>query len=152
MIVLVEIFSLLFSKSDKDCLNPSKKLITERYWKHPAFVEALQLERCCEQLEMEMAQILLPFANLASEIMNNMKGRLRAVTVVNNNATAGQDDEESSSSAGTYNDPVRALLRWQDVPFMRELLRVRNIAHTNIDDLRACSKQSATIITFYTET
>jgi len=99
-----------------------------------------------------MAQTLLPFANLASEIMNNMKGRLRAVTVVNNNATAGQDDEESSSSAGTYNDPVRALLRWQDVPFMRELLRVRSIAHTNIDGLRACSKQSATIITFYTET
>lgn len=66
-----------------------------------------------------MSQMLLPLANLASEIMTNMKGRLRAVVVVNS-AASGQDDGENSLFAGTIG------LRWHDVPYMRELLRVRS--------------------------
>lgn len=67
-----------------------------------------------------MSQTLLPFANLASEILNNMKGRLRAVAVLNT-AAAGQDEEDGAPD-GTFVDPV---LPWHDVPYMRELLRVR---------------------------
>ena len=47
--------------------------MTEK-WKNPAFVEALQLERCCERMELEMSQMLLPLSNLAAEIMDVWKG------------------------------------------------------------------------------
>jgi hypothetical protein len=97
-----------------------KKLITEKYWKHPAFVEALQLERCCERLEVEMSQMLLPLANLASEIMCEWKGRVRAVAVINDIDQDSDDDDSSESS----DDPITVVLDWDDVPFMRELLRV----------------------------
>lgn len=98
-----------------------EKLITEKYWKHPAFVEALQLERCCERMEMEMSQMLLPLANLAAEIMDQWKGRLRAVAVVN---YSEEDEEENNgdSSKKAVNS-LKVTLGWQDVPFMRELLR-----------------------------
>jgi len=106
-----------------------EKLITEKYWKHPAFVEALQLERCCERMEIEMSQMLLPLANLATEIMNEWKGRLRAVTVIDDGGQEEdeeeykdhhEDDDEDSNEG---HDTVRVLLGWRDVPFMRELLR-----------------------------
>jgi hypothetical protein len=83
-------------------------------------VEALQLERCCEQLEVEMSKILLPLANLASEIMCEWKGRVRAVTVVNDTNQESYDDDSSRSA----DDQVRVVLSWQGVPYMRELLRV----------------------------
>ncbi|KAL3776708.1 hypothetical protein ACHAW5_005577 [Stephanodiscus triporus] len=75
-----------------------EKLITEKYWKHPAFVEALQLERCCERLEAEMSQMLMPLANLASEIMCEWKERVRAVAVVND-IDQDSDNDDSSGSA-----------------------------------------------------
>ena len=108
---------------------PTKKLITEKYWKHPAFVEALQLERCCERMEIEMSQMLLPLANLATEIMNEWKGRLRAVTVIDDGGQEEDEEEykdledDDEDSDGVH-DTVRVLLGWRDVPFMRELLRV----------------------------
>ncbi len=83
-------------------------------------MEALQLERCCEQLEVEMSKILLPLANLASEIMCEWKGRVRAVTVVNDTNQESYDDDSSRSA----DDQVRVVLSWQGVPYMRELLRV----------------------------
>lgn len=72
-----------------------------------------------------MLQTLLPFANLSYEIMNNLKGRLKAVAIL---TSTGQDDE-GKNDFGTPVDHVRVLLRWQDVPFMRELLRVRNCVY-----------------------
>lgn len=95
-----------------------EKLITDKYWKHPAFIEALQLERYCERMEMEMSQMLLPLANLAAEIMSTWKGRIRAVAVLD---TLEPDEEESKEE--DYS-PLTVALEWQDVPFMRELLRV----------------------------
>ncbi len=88
---------------------------------------------------MEMSQMLYPLASLAHEIMNFMKGRLRAV-VVENNCTVGQYDVENSSSVGTFVAPFRVLLPWHDVPYMRELLRVRIFVRSLIALLCTCSK------------
>ena len=90
-----------------------EKLITEKYWKHPIFVEALQLERCCEKLEMDMSQMLLPLSNLAREIMDEWKGRLRAVAVVR--------DGDSGKKL------TQAYIHWHQVPGWRELLMVRRV-------------------------
>jgi hypothetical protein len=75
--------------------------------------------------------MLLPLANLATEIMIGWKGRLRAVTVVDfpGNGGHGADEEENKKShgeeeAGSDFATVRILLGWRDVPYMRELLRV----------------------------
>lgn len=72
-----------------------------------------------------MSQMLLPLANLATEIMNEWKGRLRAVTVINR---SGRDEEDGESSDDEeenvqIGDSVDILLGWADVPYMRELLR-----------------------------
>ncbi|KAL7531082.1 hypothetical protein ACHAXR_006037, partial [Thalassiosira sp. AJA248-18] len=112
-------------KLEVSMLYTLHKIITEKYWKHPAFVEALQLERCCERMEIEMSQMLLPLSNLATEIMNEWKGRLRAVAMVQ---YPGHDEEENTDdneSGHTDNAPryVQVLLGWEHVPFMRELLR-----------------------------
>jgi len=88
-----------------------ENLITEKYWKHPIFVEALQLERCCEKLEMDMSQMLLPLANLAREIIDEWKGRLRALAVV-------REDESGRKFLQPY-------INWYQLPGWRELLRVR---------------------------
>ena len=88
---------------------------------------------------MEMSQMLYPFASLAHEIMYFMKGRLRAVAV-ENNCTVGQYDVENSSSAGTFVAPFRVLLPWHDVPYMRELLRVRIFVLSQIALFCPCSK------------
>merc|ERR1711862_932635 len=81
------------------------------YWKNPNLKEALQIERCCSNLENDMAQMLLPLANVAREINSVWKGRLRAVTLK-------LGDEEDGEETGR-----KILLPWQDVPYMRELLR-----------------------------
>lgn len=94
-----------------------EKLITEKYWKHPIFVEALQLERCCEKLEMDMSQMLLPLANLAREIMVEWKGRLRALAVVR--------DGDSGKKL------LQPCLHWHQLPGWRELLRVRGICSSS---------------------
>mmetsp|Transcript_7777 Transcript_7777/g.16857 ORF Transcript_7777/g.16857 Transcript_7777/m.16857 type:complete len:494 (+) Transcript_7777:979-2460(+) len=99
-----------------------EKLITEKYWKHPAFVEALQLERCSERMEIEMAHMLLPLSNLANEIMTEWKGRLRAVAVIND-YPADDEEENKEEDSKDINDPIRVLLGWREVPFMREFLR-----------------------------
>jgi hypothetical protein len=67
-----------------------------------------------------MSQMLLPLANLASEIMCEWKGRVRAVSVVNDTDQDSHDDD----SSGSNDDHVAVVLGWQDVPYMRELLRV----------------------------
>ena len=67
-----------------------------------------------------MSQMLLPLANLASEIMCEWKGRVRAVAVINDIDQDSDDDDSSESS----DDPITVVLDWDDVPFMRELLRV----------------------------
>lgn len=71
-----------------------------------------------------MSQMLLPLANLAAEIMNEWKGRLKAVAVVD---YVAQDDEEEMSSdpSDDGHDFYTVALGWKDVPYMRELLRVR---------------------------
>jgi hypothetical protein len=74
-------------------------------------VEALQLERCCEKLEMDMSQMLLPLANLAREIIDEWKGRLRALAVV-------REDESGRKFLQPY-------INWYQLPGWRELLRVR---------------------------
>ncbi|KAL7472892.1 hypothetical protein ACHAXS_013281 [Conticribra weissflogii] len=98
-----------------------EKLINENYWKHPVIVEALQLERCCEGAEAEMAQMLLPLANIAREIMNQRKGRIRAVAVVKReiDSEGGEENDEDEEDM-----TVVEILKWRDVPHMRELLRV----------------------------
>lgn len=103
----------------------AKKLITDKYWKHPSFVEALQLERCCERMEIEMSHMLLPLSNLAHEIMTEWKGRLRAVAVINDYGD-GEENEDEEGGGMVSNGRVRVLLGWREVPFMRELLRVSN--------------------------
>eukprot|EP00986_Skeletonema_menzelii_P005148 scaffold1812_cov153-Skeletonema_menzelii.AAC.14 len=91
-----------------------EKLITEKYWKHPIFVEALQLERCCEKLEMDMSQMLLPLSNLAREMMDEWKGRLRAVAVV-------RDGDSGKKLLQPY-------IHWHQLPGWRELLmRLKSI-------------------------
>jgi hypothetical protein len=97
-----------------------EKLIADQ-WKHPSFLEALQLERLCERLEMEMSQILLPLSHLAAEIMDEMKGRIRAVAVLaaDSEESDAESDEESSVELN-----IEEVLGWKDVPHMRELLKV----------------------------
>ena len=72
-----------------------------------------------------MSQMLLPLSNLAAEIMHEWKGRLRAVAIVDSNYL---DDEEEVEAArgdeGQEKDPVTLCLGWEEVPYMRELLRV----------------------------
>jgi hypothetical protein len=97
-----------------------EKHIAEQ-WKHPSFLEALQLERLCERLEMEMSQILLPLSHLAAEIMDQLKGRIRAVAVLT--ADSEESDEESDSEESVELN-IEEVLGWKDVPHMRELLKV----------------------------
>ena len=108
-----------------------EKQISENYWKHPAFVEALQLERCCERLEAEMSQMLMPFANVAREIMDQRKGRLRAVAVFVNQRDLEKSDDDDEGKIEDEEDSdeeedvvVSEVLGWRDVPYMKELLRV----------------------------
>ena len=100
-----------------------EKLITEKYWKHPPFVKALQLERYCERLEVDMSRMLLPMANLASHIMCEWKGRVRSVAVMKDTEQRVGDDSDSSASVDE--NLAKVVIGWRDVPFMRELLRVR---------------------------
>lgn len=95
-----------------------EKLIAEQ-WKHPSFLEALQLERLCERLEMEMSQILLPLSHLAAEIMDHLRGRIRAVAVLTNNSEDSDGSDEESVELN-----IEEILGWKDVPHMRELLKV----------------------------
>lgn len=60
-----------------------------------------------------MSQMLLPLSNLAAEIMNEWKGRIRAVTLVD-----GTEDYPE----GTL-EPLKLKFGYEDVPFMREFLR-----------------------------
>ena len=112
-----------------------EKLIIEKYWKHPVIVEALQLERCCERLETEMSQMLLPLANVAREIMDQRKGRLKAVAVVRREKDVEKEGRHNDEKDDDSNDDDREdeedeeitiveVLGWRDVPYMRELLRV----------------------------
>ncbi|KAL9189197.1 hypothetical protein ACHAXT_011687 [Thalassiosira profunda] len=114
-----------------------EKVITEKYWKHPALVEALQLERCCERMEIEMSAMLRPLSNLAHEIVDGWKGRLRAVALVRR--SSGQDPEEAGSGdeeSERSRDKIRILLGWRDVPYMRELLRrLASILRRKPDDI-----------------
>lgn len=74
-----------------------------------------------------MSQLLLPLANLASEIMNEWKGRIRAVTVIDYSKLSDEKDveenKEDEKEGSDEEGGVRVILGWQDVPFMRELLR-----------------------------
>jgi len=116
------------SSSVSDGLNKSlqqqreklEKLINEKYWKHPVFVEALQLERCCEGAEAEMAQMLLPLASVAREIMNQRKGRIRAIAIVKRENDSERDEENDDDEEDMT---IVEILGWRDVPHMRELLR-----------------------------
>ena len=98
-----------------------EKLITEKYWKHPPFVKALQLERYCERLEVDMSHMLLPLANLAAHIMCEWKGRVRSVAIMKDSKQ--QVGSDSNLSASVDENLVKVVLGWRDVPFMRELLR-----------------------------
>ena len=74
-----------------------------------------------------MSQMLLPLANLASEIMNQWKGRVTYVTVVDSSDHDEEEhkgDDEGSDDDSSQDEEVNVLLDWKDVPFMRELLRV----------------------------
>ena len=95
-----------------------EKLITSKYWKHPSFVEALQLERCCERMEIEMSQMLLPLANLAAEIMDEWKGRLRAVALVDGEWDEGEVPDNSL-------EPLSLTLGWEDVPYVSRCVFIR---------------------------
>lgn len=64
-----------------------------------------------------MSQMLLPLSNLAAEIMDEWKGRLRAVDVY-----YVQDDAEEAED-GEVEAELELALTWQDVPYMKELLR-----------------------------
>ena len=64
-----------------------------------------------------MSQMLLPLSNLAAEIMNVWKGRIRAVAMVEGTV----DDEDFP--ADTL-EPLTSNFSWAEVPYMRELLRV----------------------------
>jgi len=64
-----------------------------------------------------MSQMLLPLSNLAAEIMNVWKGRIRAVAMVE-----GMVDDENFP-ADTL-EPLTSNFSWAEVPYMRELLRV----------------------------
>lgn len=97
-----------------------EKLITGKH-KHPPFVKALQLERYCERLEVDMSHMLLPLANLASHIMCEWKGRVRSVAVMK--YTEQRVGDNIDSSASVDENLAMVVLGWQDVPFMRELLR-----------------------------
>ena len=99
-----------------------EKLIADQ-WKHPSFLEALQLERLCERLEMEMSQILLPLSHVAAEIMDQSKGRIRAVAVVVNHSEESDVEDDSDEESGEWN--MEEVLGWKDVPRMKELLKVR---------------------------
>ena len=67
-----------------------------------------------------MSQMLAPLSNLAAEIMNGWKGRIRAVCV----ASPYQVSEGGERHPKQPPYQVRIALDWVDVPFMRELLRV----------------------------
>ena len=68
--------------------------------------------------------MLLPLANLASHIMCEWKGRVRAVAVIKE--TEEQVGHDNDSSPNVDESSVKVVLGWRDVPFMRELLRVRS--------------------------
>lgn len=99
-----------------------EKLIADQ-WKHPSFLEALQLERLCERLEMEMSQILLPLSHVAAEIMDHSKGRIRAVAVLGDDLEES-DTEDNSEDEESVELNIEVVLGWKDVPHMRELLKV----------------------------
>eukprot|EP00804_Cyclotella_cryptica_P025062 CCRYP_016538-RA/>CCRYP_016538-RA protein AED:0.02 eAED:0.02 QI:160/1/1/1/1/1/2/172/862 len=99
-----------------------EKLISE-YWKHPSFLEALQLERLCERLEMEMSQILLPLSHLATEIMDKWKGRLRAVAVITSELEDDDLEDNSDDDEESVELIIEEILGWREVPHMRELLK-----------------------------
>lgn len=69
-----------------------------------------------------MSHMLLPLANLASHIMCEWKGRVRAVAVMKE--TEQQVGDDINSSASVDENLGKVVLGWRDVPFMRELLRV----------------------------
>ena len=100
-----------------------EKLISE-YWKHPSFLEVLQLERLCERLEMEMSQILLPLSHLATEIMDQWKGRLRAVAVLTSELEDSDMEDNSNGEDESVDLIIEEILSWSEVPHMRELLKV----------------------------
>jgi len=97
-----------------------EKLIADK-WKDPSFLEALQLERLCERLEMEMACILLPLSHVAAEIMDSMRGRIRAVAILTNDLEENDTDDTSDDESAELN--IEEILGWKDVPHMRELLK-----------------------------
>ncbi|KAL7489530.1 hypothetical protein ACHAW6_015157 [Cyclotella cf. meneghiniana] len=99
-----------------------EKLISE-YWKHPSFLEALQLERLCERLEVEMSHILLPLSHLATEIMDQWKGRLRAVAVLTSELEVSDIEGKSHGEDESVDLIIEEILGWNEVPHLRELLK-----------------------------
>lgn len=97
-----------------------EKLIADK-WKDPSFLEALQLERLCERLEMEMSCILLPLSHVAVEVMDNIRGRIRAVAVLTNDSEESDTDDTSDDESAEL--IIEEILGWKDVPHMRELLK-----------------------------
>ena len=112
------------SSTDSGALQKQRdhleQLIAEK-WKHPSFLEALQLERLCERLEMEMSQILLPLTHVATEIMDQCKGRIRAVAAFINDLE--ESDMEDNDDEESVELKIEEILGWRDIPHMRECLK-----------------------------
>jgi hypothetical protein len=71
-------------------------------------------------MEIEMSQMLLPLSNLAYEITVEWKARVRAVTVLHSTTDEEKNDESHKKS---LEKNLSVILAWQNVPYMRELLR-----------------------------
>ena len=113
-----------------------EKLIADQ-WKHPSFLEALQLERLCERLEMEMSQILLPLSDIAAEIMDQSRGRIRAVALVVNDSEESDVEDDSDEESGEWS--MEEVLGWRNVPRMKELLKVKTFCIGLKGYLRVCN-------------
>jgi hypothetical protein len=62
-------------------------------------------------MEIEMSQMLLPLANLAAEIMDEWKGRLRAVALVDGEWDEGEVPDDAL-------EPLSITFGWEDVPYV----------------------------------
>ena len=78
-----------------------------------------------------MSQMLLPLSNLAAEIMDVWKGRIRAVAMVE-----GVVDDDNFP-ADTL-EPLTSNFSWPEVPYMRELLRVSLLSQVQVMYFEYC--------------